>query len=184
MKRAIVIICILIGLSSCSSLNWKELILYDLYGNSIELSAVQTPVVFYFLSPECPLCENYALNINTIFEDEANEKFTFYGVFPGEYYTKDQIRKYKIKYGLELRLLLDPDYKLTNALDAEVTPEVVVINVNDKIVYQGAIDNWMLSLGKKRSLISEKYLLDALEAVNQGKEPQIKRTKAVGCYIE
>jgi len=39
-------------------------------------------------------------------------------------------------------------------------------------------------LGIKRSVVSELYLQDAIEAVLNNTEPDIKKTEAIGCIIE
>ncbi|MEM7160953.1 MAG: redoxin domain-containing protein [Bacteroidota bacterium] len=176
---------ILILLNSCSNRpNWKELELENLKGNKIVLSENEGPLVLFFLSPECPLCENYALNMREHFEDASLKSMAFYGIFPGEYYSKKQILKYKKVYDLKMEFLLDPDYSLTHSLSATVTPEVFLFNEKKELVYEGAIDNWMMSLGKKRTVITEHYLKDAFKAMKNNRIPDTTKTTPIGCYIE
>ncbi len=48
-------------------------------------------------------------------------------------------------------------------LQGKVTPEVLVIdNKNGRLLYKGAIDDWLVSLGKTRNHISNYYLDVAL----------------------
>ena len=158
--------------------------LEDLEGNMIDLSADDQATMIFFLSPECPLCENYALNMNKIYADSTYSDFCVYGVFPGDYYSRSKIKAYKIKYEIDMLFLLDPRYELTHELKAKVTPEVFVFNPSDDLVYNGAIDNWMVSLGKKRTKVTEHYLLNALSGLKNGQSISPSKTTPVGCFIE
>ncbi len=76
----------------------------------------------------------------------------------------------------------DQDNSLSRKLKVNVTPEVILLD-NEKVIYQGAIDNWYVELGVNRLKPNEHYLLDAIEAWLSKEDPRIKRTKAVGCPI-
>ncbi|HKL40591.1 MAG TPA: redoxin domain-containing protein [Cryomorphaceae bacterium] len=141
-------------------------------------------IALLFLSPECPLCQNYSVTIDRIQDSFKNENIAFYGVVSGEYYSESDIKGFLIRYKLDLPILLDPKFKLAGYYEATTTPEVVLIGEDGEELYQGAIDNWAISLGQKRLTITEHYLEDALSAHLQGKEINPKKTKAVGCFIE
>jgi hypothetical protein len=51
-------------------------------------------------------------------------------------------------------------------------------------LYQGRIDNWAYELAKKRRVITEHNLRDALNSIVHNQPIKITKTKAVGCYIE
>ncbi len=108
----------------------------------------------------------------------------FYGIFPGTWYKVEEVRKFKSDYSLNINMLLDIDKELTHLLKASVTPEVVVLNKEEKIIYQGRIDNWMYTAGKKRTVITKHELKDALDAVVNNKTITITKTEPVGCLIE
>lgn len=140
-------------------------------------------IVLFFLSPECPLCENYSTEINTLYST-YKDVFSFYAIFPGEHYPQEKIELFKENYQLKLPVLLDKKLELTKLIKASITPEVFVLDSHHHILYHGAIDNRAISLGKKRTQITQHYLIDALEKINHDKSPEINHTKAVGCYIE
>jgi hypothetical protein len=52
------------------------------------------------------------------------------------------------------------------------------------VIYSGKIDNWFEDIGKRRTIITEFYLQDALNSVIRHREPAIKETKPVGCFID
>jgi thiol-disulfide isomerase/thioredoxin len=140
--------------------------------------------VLLFLSPECPLCQNYAPTIQDIQNSFSDKKVKFFGIVSGDFYSRESILKYKLKYGIDMPILLDPEFKLADQLNAEITPEAVVLNNQGRTIYMGAIDNWAISLGQKRLEASAHYLSDALNNYLEGKKVEPSRTKAVGCFIE
>ncbi len=140
--------------------------------------------VVFFLSPECPLCQSYSLTINQLHNEFQNRDIVFYGVFSGDLYTESEIRAYLKEYEAEVIPLRDPNYAFAHALGARVTPEAFVFDQTGNVAYQGAIDNWIPKLGQKRTVITQHYLADALNALAAGQAPPLRQTKAVGCLIE
>lgn len=140
--------------------------------------------VLIFLSPECPLCQNYTTTLKALKNNFESEETEFYGVLSGTYYPINQMNGFLIKYDLDLPIILDPDFALANGLDATITPEVVLLDKAGNVEYQGAIDNWAISLGQKRLKITRHYLKEALVARNTGGVIDPKKTEAVGCFIE
>lgn len=157
-----------------------------LAGKTTSLEAVENnPLsVFFFLAPECPLCENYALTITQLRERFPAEEVAFYGIFAGYTYSHAEIAAYLARFDLPVKALRDPDYRLTQFLQARVTPEAVLVDANGTVQYQGKIDNWIATLGKKRLQVSRHYLADAIESVRSGQPVAIPQTTAVGCLIE
>jgi hypothetical protein len=175
----------ILWISGCKQHNWTDLELKWLSGENVnmnDLSAHQT--VFIFLSPECPLCQNYTVKINQLIERHQSDSLLFAGVVSGTFYPSEEIKRYLIKYRMKLPVLLDPDFKLAGALGAEITPEVFFTAQGGKIIYQGAIDDWAISLGQKKLRVENDYLEAAIMAFQQNKVISPAKTKAVGCFIE
>ncbi len=168
----------------CQNNGWSTLQLESINDTIIDLAAfADDPTVFVFLSPECPLCRNYSVKIKELIEQHESDSLRFVGVVGGTYYPKLEIKHFLRKYELDLPVLLDPEFKLVNALGATITPEVFFTE-GEKIIYQGAIDDWAISLGQKKLKVQQDYLHDAIVA-HQSRQPvDPKKTKAVGCFIE
>ena len=163
----------------------NEIALKNLQGQASRIDPSKNPLtVIYFLSPECPLCINYTLAIKQLSEKYANDSIAFYGVHSVKWFSASEVEEYKLKYGLEINMLLDPTNQLAQTLGATVTPEVFVLNSKSEPLYFGKIDNWINDLGKKKLEVSERYLEDALAAYLKGAEINPEETKAVGCLIE
>lgn len=140
--------------------------------------------VFLFLSPECPLCENYSATLKTLRSEFDEEQVAFVGIFSGEWYSKEEITTFLARYQPPVTPILDPTYQLQQLFSATVTPEAVVTNDEGEVLYQGKIDNWIVSLGKKRTVVNQYYLRDALRSLLQGQTPEFVKTEPIGCFIE
>jgi peroxiredoxin len=138
--------------------------------------------LFVFLSPECPLCQNYSAKLNDLSRHYGANVIT-YGIIPGKAYSNDVIKNFIEQYNIQFPLLIDHDKKLTSYLHAVVTPQAILLNDKNQLVYKGAIDDWAVSLGKQRVTTTKYYLRDALQQSLSDKTVLIKRTKAVGCRI-
>jgi peroxiredoxin len=140
--------------------------------------------VVLVLSPECPLCLDYAAAFRRLHEEYGARGVRFLGVFPGTFFTEQEIRRYRMHYRLDFPAVLDPDYLLVRMLGADTTPEALLLDENGRIAYQGGIDNWAYEVSSKRLEPTEHYLRDALNAVLAGSVPPVTRTRPVGCLIE
>lgn len=139
--------------------------------------------VIVFIAPECPLCQSYTREIKQL-QHTYNNELDFYGILPGNAYSEKEMDSFLNVYDLSLEVIYDRDYNLVNELSATITPEVYLIDKNNIIRYQGMIDNWLGELGRKRQIVSQHYLNDAIESFLSGEEIKIKKTKAIGCFIE
>lgn len=139
---------------------------------------------FIFVSPECPLCENYSLTLNTLQKQYKNKKIQLIGIVSGNYYSVQQVDSFLTEYQLNMEVLMDTEYAFTNYFEAKVTPEVFVVNEKSETVYEGKIDNWIQALGIKRRIITEFYLEEAIKSIISNTPLSITKTEAIGCIIE
>jgi AhpC/TSA family len=139
--------------------------------------------VFIFLAPDCPLSQNYTATLNDLRMKFQASGIEFYGVFAGRAAAEgaeDFARTYRIQFPV----LPDVDFRISDFLKATATPQAFVVNGSGHTVYAGAIDNRATELGQRRMVITEHYLLDALESVVEGRQVRVERTRPVGCFIE
>ncbi len=140
--------------------------------------------VFYFISPVCPLCVNYAKDIREIEEQFGNDSTDFIGVVSGSDYTNQDVLDYLHEYDLDLTVIMDPNFRLVQYFKATITPEVYVVDNKSNVLYTGKIDNWAVSLGHHRQVVTEFYLKDALNDISAGENVRLAQTEPVGCFIE
>lgn len=146
-----------------------------------DLTANISVIIFY--SPQCPICLSMTKAVNELmaaYGDRAN----FILVYPGSYYSSATIRKFHKKYKVPVTAYKDESKSLTDALQATITPQAFVVNKQGRIMYKGKINNQYEDIGKRRNVVTEHYLRNALESVLKGEEPATQFTEAVGCFIE
>lgn len=160
--------------------------LTSLAGEPLAVSDLMTTelTVVIFMSPECPLCENYSASLKQLRSVFSENEVSFVGVFSGSWYTSEEIIRFMARYQPPVTAVMDVDYILKHRFAASVTPEAVLIKAPGEIMYQGKIDNWIVSLGKKRTVVTEYYLRDAIKACLLGTRPEVSQTEPVGCFIE
>jgi hypothetical protein len=105
------------------------------------------------------------------------------GVFPGKAYSPAACRRFRDKYHIQFKLLTDDRKDLVKLLGGRITPEVFLLDKDRKVLYQGAIDNWVAALGKQRSKATENYLEDGITSYLNGETVRVKEVKAIGCFI-
>ncbi len=138
--------------------------------------------LFIFLSPECPLSQNYLPLLNRLKEQYSSD-ISFYGIIPGRAYAPQVVREFVSTYSVSFPVLIDSSKSLTNYMGATVTPEIIFLNDKNVLVYKGAVDDLLTGLGKRKIKAANEYLKNAIVQSLENKEVSIKRTKAVGCKI-
>lgn len=146
------------------------------------VSFTEPLLLFVFLSPECPLCKNYTPVLNAL-QKQYMQTVKILGIIPGRTYGTATIGAFAKKYKTRFPLLIDREKKLTNYLQASITPEVVLLNNQCQLVYKGAIDNSVKQLGLQSWKSSENYLADAISQYLQHTAVAVKRKQAIGCLI-
>lgn len=171
---------------SAVSQSYSFIKLQTLEGRDTMLSSLikNKASVFIFLAPDCPLSQSYTLTLNEFSKTYLKNKISFYGIFPGTFYSIEKIKYFQQKYLIEFPLLLDTNYALTRLFNANITPEVFVVDSICHVLYCGRIDNWAYEVSKKRANITEHNLQDALDSIISNKPVAVKKTPAVGCFIE
>lgn len=82
------------------------------------------------------------------------------------------------KKGFTFAYLFDPTQKIARDFGALVTPHVFLLDQDRNIAYMGAIDDNM-----KADAVKKHGLKDAIDAVLDGRKPEVAQTKQHGCGI-
>jgi hypothetical protein len=164
----------------------------DTSGASFPLTSLRgSVVVLEWTSFECPyVARHYASgnmqHVQRIASGQGVTWITIFSSAPGrqgyvdarraDYFTaqKGAIPNYKI---------LDPSGTIGRAFGARTTPHMFVINAHGIIVYAGAIDD------QPRAVVApgtptRNYVLEALDALKQGRQPSVRATAAYGCSVK
>ena len=184
MRMIFALVVLAVGLSFASATETRDFILKDLEGiarHPFEPADKIASVLIFFWQ-DCPISNGYAPEINRIAATRTN--FVFYVVQVDPELSVAAAREHARKFDLRVPVLLDPQHRLVRFAKATVTPEVIVFRKSGDVLYRGRIDNLYVALGKKRRVVTEHDLLDALDAIAVGKPVKQTETKAVGCLIQ
>jgi thiol-disulfide isomerase/thioredoxin len=140
--------------------------------------------VFVFLATDCPLSQNYVPTMNQLSKQFAANGIGFYGVFSQEDLSPKTLDDFTTSYAMSFPAIRDDEFKLADSFGATTTPQAFLVDSTGQTLYKGAIDNWAPELGQHRTVITEHYLLNALESLRDNKPVKLKETAAVGCFIE
>ena len=140
-------------------------------------------VVLFFLTTDCPLCNNYVPEMNRIAQAFSSRGVAFYGVQGDATIPAEDVRRHVKDFAYTFPYLFDPQESLATYTGATATPEAAVLSPGGQLLYLGRIDNRLEDFGKQRVQVTEFDLRDTLEAILHGKPVPHPRTKALGCAI-
>ena len=142
----------------------------------------QTPAVVVFTCNHCP----YALAWHDRIMDVAREaQVPVYLVNPNdaERYPRDSFeamqRRVEADGGWPVPYLRDEDQSVARAYGAKTTPDVFVVASDGKLAYRGAPDADHQDPSQNAA-----WLRGALDAVLEGREPEVAETPARGCSVK
>ena len=148
-------------------------------------------VVLEWFNPECPFVKKHYGSDNM---QKLQKEYTSKGVVwltidsnaPGAEgnMTPEQAQKIMNSWKThQTALLLDPESKVARSYGAKNTPDMIVINPEGKIVYEGAIDN-KPTPNPNDIPSSTNYVKAALDESLGGKPVSNPTTKPYGCSVK
>src|SRR2546421_11091418 len=148
-------------------------------------------VVLEWFNPECPFVKKHYGSDNM---QKLQEEYTDKGVVwltidsnaPGTEgnLTPEQAQKVATSWKTQqTALLLDPDGKVGRAYGSKNTPNMVIINSEGKIAYEGAIDS-KATPNPADIPSSTNYIKAALDQSLAGKSISTPQTKPYGCSVK
>lgn len=165
-----------------SPLELKSVSLHDASGQPARLAGDgKTPAVYFFLGTECPVANGYIPLVKQLAAEFGKQGVAFLGVHADPTVDPTSARRHQQDFKLDFPVLLDPQQSLTQRLKARVMGEVVVV-LDDRVYYQGRIDDKYSPKGKRREKPSTQELRAALDAGLQGR-PAPQSIPAFGCPL-
>jgi hypothetical protein len=159
------------------------LFLFIITSSICTLAQPKTIHVYAFVAEECPISIYMAGALSEIAQS-YNSKADFNLVFPLKSSNNKTTSLFKTKNKLPLyNIILDKDQGISKKLGATVTPEVIITDADNKVIYRGRINDAYLEPGKRRHIFGSNDLNNALAMITEGKEFPKPWKKAVGCYI-
>jgi peroxiredoxin len=164
--------------------------LKNIDGKMVSLSDYETEkgVILIFTCNTCPYAIAYEDRIIALHDKYAKKGYPVLAINPNdpEAQPGDSFDEMKIRAkekGFTFPYLLDEGQKVYPKFGASRTPHVFLLknrNTNFTLEYIGAIDDNY----KDAKQVKIRFLENAIQALNEGKEVNPKITKAIGCTIK
>ena len=164
--------------------------LNDINGNSFSLDQFSKSkgCIVIFTCNHCPFANLYQDRLNVINNKYKDLGFPLIAVNPisAEDFPEESIEalKQRVKEkNFNFPYLVDKEQKIAKLFAAAKTPHAFVLEKKDNlwlVRYNGAIDD----NGAEPDKVKNAYLDNALTAILNGKEVDIKETKSIGCAIQ
>ncbi len=146
---------------------------------SFDLTKPSRGTVVLFLSAHCPCSASHEPSVRELFEKFSRKGFEFVGVHSNQDEDRKCTTEHFTKSALPFPILEDAGAKLANRFGALKTPHAFVVAPNGEILYEGGVDD-----AHDRNTAKKFYLNDALTQISEGKSPEVKRTRTLGCMIQ
>jgi peroxiredoxin len=139
-------------------------------------------VVVVFTGTECPISNAYLPRLAELHKEYASKGVQFLAVNSNSQDTADVVAAHAKKFEIPFPVLKDDGATVADLLGAKRTPEVVVLDSQRKICYQGRIDD-QFGVGYKRGQPTRKDLAVAIAEVLAAKPVAVASTPVAGCLI-
>lgn len=150
---------------------------------------IERPTVFIFVRRDCPISNRYAPTLRELHRDFA-DRFDFVLVYPNPDAALDDLSAHRDEFDLPGTIWHDPHHTVVVWAEASITPEAAIWVPQESSPegggwgYRGRIDDRFVDFGETRAKPTRHDLRVALEAIANGRRPEIDRTEATGCSIE
>ena len=164
--------------------------LKNIDGNTISLSDFKEAKGFIviFTCNTCPYAVAYEDRIEALNKKYAPKGYSVIAIMPNNVKTKpgDSMKEMQIRAkqkGFTFPHLMDADQSIYPQYGATKTPHIYVLESTDRgpvVQYIGAIDDNY----KDATLVKNKYVENAVDALLNGVPFEVNKTKAIGCSIK
>ncbi|MFP6611256.1 MAG: thioredoxin family protein [Pirellulales bacterium] len=137
-------------------------------------------VVLVFTCNSCPYAVDYESRLIAFAKKYAGDKVTLVAVNVNKV-EQDSLPAMKKRAKMQkfnFAYLYDETQKIAHDYGATYTPEFFVLNKQRKIAYMGAMDD-----NPNVAKVTKLHLETAVEALLDGKTPEVTETAAVGCLV-
>lgn len=152
---------------------------YD--GKSYTLSDAKDAkaIVIMFIATKCPVSNAYNERMVELYEDYESKGVVFLGINSNKAEDSEECEEHAEENGFQFPVLKDPNNTIADKYDAQVTPEIYVVNTKRELLYHGRIDN-----SQREDNVENKDLRNALDEILEGEAVTVADTKAFGCTIK
>lgn len=159
----------------------EDFSLKDYNGKSVRLSDFKDAkaIVIMFIATQCPVSNAYNERMVNIYDEFNKKGIAFVAVNSNKQENVDEIKNHAKENKFSFPVVKDDKNIVADKYNAQVTPEVFVVNTDLELLYHGAIDD-----SRREDEVKAHSLKKALEEVLANKSVSVAETKAFGCTIK
>jgi peroxiredoxin len=154
---------------------WKNFRLYDVPDKKL--------IVLVWVATRCPIAAAHNARLNAIVKEYAPRGVQFIGINSNVTEPIDEVKVHAKQSGYQFPVLKDEGNKIADTYEANVTPEVFVMDNHFVLRYHGRIDDGVQQ-GIETGKVTKQELHDALEALLSNKPVVQVEVRALGCSIK
>ncbi|WP_153557919.1 redoxin domain-containing protein [Roseimaritima sediminicola] len=139
-------------------------------------------LVVAFLGTECPLAKLYGRRLSDLHSRYADRGVAVLGIDANKQDSLSEMLAYANRHELNFPFLKDRGNRVADAMGAERTPEVFLLDRQRVVRYHGRIDD-QYGVGVSRDKTVRADLENALDELLAGKEVSVPETEVIGCHI-
>lgn len=154
------------------------------YGKPVSLHelADKKLVVIAFLGTECPLAKLYAPRLSELETRYGSRGVAIVGINSNKQDSLRELVDYAQRHELNFPLLKDLGNRVADAMGAERTPEVFLLDQERVVRYHGRIDD-QYGVGYSRDKSIRADLAMAIDQLLAGQPVEVAETEVMGCHI-
>jgi hypothetical protein len=139
--------------------------------------------VIALVSSTCPVSKRYLNTLGALEPEAKRAGVSVLLVAPTASEKPADLRAALAAVKVTAPCVADPEGKLSQLLGAVASTDVFVLDAKRTLVYHGALDD-QYGLGYSLDAPRERYAVDAVRAVLEGRLPAIQATEAPGCALD
>ena len=153
----------------------------DANGKSHSLASLKGKkgTLIFFTSARCPMVVAYHERIQQITADYKAKGINVIGINSNVTETTEEIKQNVVAKKLAYTVLRDEGSKIADQFNAQVTPEMYLLDADGKLAYRGGVDD-----NRSAELVKSTYLRSALDAMLTGQPIERAETRAFGCSVK
>lgn len=150
----------------------------DLDGKPVTVKTAHGVTAVIFVATQCPVSNAYNERMNALYKDYSAKGVHFVFINSNRTEPAAEVRGHLVEHKLAYSVYKDPNNVVADRLNAQVTPEVYLLDASGTLRYHGSIDD-----SRVLERVHDKRARKALDAMLAGEPVAAPETKAFGCTI-
>jgi peroxiredoxin len=140
-------------------------------------------IILVFLSFDCPISASYSQPLTDMAKEFGKHGAVLWGLSPNTDESRADVARHAKDFNITFPVFRDDRLLAADALKAEITPEVFVLDGEFVLRYRGRIDDSYSDRLKKHAQITKHELRQTVAELLTGRPVSSSPTRAVGCAI-